>query len=38
METPSGPTVFLELAASYDDLKDYMNNDDGFWDGILELK
>lgn len=38
METPSGPTVFLELAASYDDLKDCMNNDDGFWDEILELK
>lgn len=37
-ETPSGPTAYLELAASYDDLKDCMNNDNGFWDEFLEFK
>lgn len=37
-ETPSGPTVYLELAASYDDLKDCMNDDEDFWDEILKFK
>lgn len=38
VETPSGPTIYLELAASYDDLKDCMNYNDGFWNEILKFK
>lgn len=38
VETPSGPTIYLELAASYDDLKDCMKYKDGFWNDILKLK
>lgn len=37
-ETPSGPTIYLELAASYDDLKDCMNDKDGLWNEILKLR
>lgn len=37
-ETPSGPTVYLELAASYDNLRDCMNYNNGFWSDILKLK
>jgi len=37
-ETPSGPTTYLELAASYDDLKDCMNYNYGFWNEILKFK
>lgn len=37
-KTPSGPTMYLELAASYNDLKDCMKNDDGFWNEILNLE
>lgn len=37
-KTPSGPTIYLELAASYDDLKDCMNYKDGFWNELLKLK
>ncbi len=38
VKVPSGPTAYLELAARYDDLKDCMNYDDGFWDAILKSK
>ncbi|WP_455717574.1 hypothetical protein, partial [Anaerosporobacter sp.] len=37
-ETPSGPTTYLELAASYDDLRSCMNPTSGFWSDIVKLK
>jgi hypothetical protein len=37
-ETPSGPTTYIELAASYNDLKDCMNYNGGFWNEILKFK
>lgn len=37
-ETPSGPTTYFELKASYDDLKDCMNYKDEFWNELLKLK
>jgi hypothetical protein len=38
VKVPSGPTAYLELVANYNDLKDCMNYDDGFWDVILKSK
>lgn len=35
---PSSPAYYLELAASYDDLKNCMNYNDRFWNDILKLK
>ncbi|WP_167958160.1 DUF4163 domain-containing protein [Anaerosporobacter faecicola] len=36
--TPSGPTIFLELVASYEDLKSCMNFSNGFWDDYFDLQ
>lgn len=38
VETPSGPTTYLELAASYNDLKGCMNYNDGFWNEFMKLR
>lgn len=35
-ETPGGSTIYLELAASYEDLKDCMNGKEEFWDDRKE--
>lgn len=37
-ETPSGPTIYLELATSYENLKDCMNDKDELWNEIKKLK
>lgn len=34
MNTPSGPTIYLELAASYDDLESCMNINNELWNDI----
>lgn len=38
VKTPSGPIIYLELAASYEKLEDCMNFKDRLWDDILILK
>lgn len=35
-KAPSGPTIYFELVASYNDLEDCMDNKESFWNQILK--
>lgn len=38
VKVPSGQTAYLELAANYNDLKNYMKLDNKLWDAILKSR